>query len=155
MRCASCKTREARPDRKSCGFCATRARGYHKKRAAHGKCSRCIQPRAPGHSVCEAHRQARLAAHRALKAEALRAYGGHCACCREAGADFLTIDHVMEDGARHRREIFGAKDRGGCGVHFYRWLKKNGFPGGFQVLCFNCNFSKHQGGGVCMHARGA
>lgn len=25
--------------------------------------------------------------------------------------------------------------------YIYRWLKQQGFPTGFRVLCMNCNFS--------------
>ena len=79
-------------------------------------------------------------------------YGGACACCGTDHLDFLTIDHIDGRGAEHRTHLFG--DRGMSGVHFYRWLHKNGMPTGFQVLCFNCNVSKHLGG-ICAHKRGA
>ena len=39
------------------------------------------------------------------------------------------------------------------GRELYRDLKKAGYPAGYQVLCFNCNSSKHFGGGVCAHVR--
>jgi hypothetical protein len=28
---------------------------------------------------------------------------------------------------------------------------KQGFPDGFQTLCFNCNVGKYKNGGVCPH----
>jgi hypothetical protein len=31
-----------------------------------------------------------------------------------------------------------------------RWLRKNGFPKGFRVLCHNCNFA-HGHYGYCPH----
>ena len=37
------------------------------------------------------------------------------------------------------------------GTKFYRWLKRNNFPEGFQVLCFNCNCGKEINKGVCPH----
>jgi hypothetical protein len=70
----------------------------------------------------------------ALKIRAFQAYGG---CCQECGIDkleFLTIDHINNDGAEHRREI---------GPDIYPWLENNNFPEGFQILCFNCNYMKH------------
>jgi hypothetical protein len=73
---------------------------------------------------------------RRLKCEVVAAYGGVCACCGEAEIVFLTIDHINGDGARHRREI------GLGGYRFYGWLKRNHFPEGFQVLCYNCNCAK-------------
>ena len=75
-----------------------------------------------------------------LKLEALQKYGEHCQCCKESWPIFLTIDHIDGKGAAHRAAI-GSKDRS-AGSKFYLWLKNNGYPPGFQVLCFNCNFAK-------------
>ena len=58
-----------------------------------------------------------------------------CACCGVKGLIFLSIDHMNGDGAKHRKEIGG-------GDKIYRWLIKNNFPTGFQVLCYNCNVAK-------------
>lgn len=94
----------------------------------------------------EAARARRINA--ALRAQVFAAYGGHiCACCGETDAMFLTIDHVANDGAEMRRN--GTHGRGGTA--FYQWLRKSGFPPGFQVLCMNCNIGKHRNGGVCPH----
>ena len=60
-----------------------------------------------------------------------------CGCCGEPRMEFLTIDHVDGDGAKHRREI--GKTRA-----IFNWLKKNKYPDGFQVLCYNCNCAKGQ-----------
>jgi len=63
-------------------------------------------------------------------------YGGKCVSCGETHLEFLTIDHINNDGATHRKEV-------GWGVRFYRWLIKNNFPqGDFQALCYNCNSYK-------------
>lgn len=56
----------------------------------------------------------------------------------------LTIDHMNNDGAAHRREIGNRR--------IYEWLERNGYPSGFQVLCFNCNMARHLNGGECPHA---
>jgi hypothetical protein len=77
-----------------------------------------------------------------LKREVFNYYGKVCACCGESHIVFLTLDHINEDGAEHRRKI-------GAGEAIYRWVKKNKYPSGFQVLCFNCNFAKSNGG--CPH----
>jgi hypothetical protein len=37
----------------------------------------------------------------------------------------------------------------GGGYRAYRWLKDRGYPGGFRVLCHNCNFATTRG--VCPH----
>ena len=72
-------------------------------------------------------------------------YGRECSCCDEKEGKFLSIDHINGGGNKHRKEI---GRRGGN--NFYRWLKKNNFPDGFQVLCYNCNFSKGMYGS-CPH----
>jgi len=52
----------------------------------------------------------------------------------------LTIDHIDDNGAEERERIFHNKHR--AGIDFYRWLRKNGYPEGYQVLCFNCQWIK-------------
>lgn len=52
--------------------------------------------------------------------------------------DILTIDHINGDG-------YMDKDKNGrrCGgVIFYRKLKKQNYPSGYQVLCGNCQMKK-------------
>ncbi len=73
-------------------------------------------------------------------------YGGYvCKCCGETIKCFLTIDHINGGGSKHRKE-----NKGG-GKFTYRWIVKNGFPEGFQVLCFNCNSGRALNGGICPH----
>lgn len=81
-----------------------------------------------------------------LRQEIIDAYQGVCSCCGEDRPEVLTIDHVHNDGAEHRREI------GHGGANLYAWLHKQGFPqdGRFALLCFNCNIAK-QHYGVCPH----
>lgn len=106
-----------------------------------------------------AHRDRRLAdqraRRRALRDEVVAAYGGACACCGESEPEFLSIDHVDESGAEHRRALGGkqgeARRFSAGGEKTYRWLKDRGFPrGGFQLLCMNCNFAKGKLG-ECPH----
>jgi len=70
-----------------------------------------------------------------------------CACCGESERDFLAIDHIDGHGSAHRRKTFGRQQGG---VQIYYWLINQGFPPGFQVLCFNCNMSKAKHG-KCVH----
>jgi hypothetical protein len=85
-------------------------------------------------------RKSMNAAHLALKIDTFIHYSGgyypSCNCCSENSLDFLTLDHINNDGAAHRKEhkLKGAK--------IYYWLKSRGYPSGFQVLCWNCNASK-------------
>ena len=75
------------------------------------------------------------------------AYGGRvCRCCGETEALFLSIDHVDNDGAKMRREVHGKS-----AMSFYRYLVKNSFPAGYQVLCMNCQVGKYKNGGTCPH----
>lgn len=74
-----------------------------------------------------------------LRDKCLVVYGGEfpcCACCGETEKKFLAIDHINGGGTAHRRQIkcFGSS--------MYEWLKRNGFPKGFQLLCHNCNSAK-------------
>ena len=75
-----------------------------------------------------------------LRKQCIAAYGGKCACCRESTYEFLTIDHIDGGGRQHRKVIH----------NFYRWLRMNNFPPGFQVLCYNCNCCKGAYGS-CVH----
>ena len=76
------------------------------------------------------------------------AYGGYrCNCCGETEHTFLSIDHVDNDGYKHK----GPHGRRYAGLSLFSWLKKNDYPDGFQVLCHNCNIGKHLNDGVCPH----
>lgn len=71
-----------------------------------------------------------------LKLEVMGHYGGaRCACCGEDRIEFLCFDHVEGGGTQHRKSI------GNMGRQFYYWLKLNGYPNGYRVLCYNCNMS--------------
>jgi hypothetical protein len=86
-----------------------------------------------------------------LRLEVLTHYGGNppkCACCGEREKRFLTIDHINNDGAEHRRKI-GMGHHSGC--RLYSWIRTHNFPSGFQVLCFNCNCGKRMNNGICPH----
>lgn len=85
-----------------------------------------------------------------IQEQCIAAYGGNkCSCCGETEPLFLTLDHVDSDGSKHRKEI-GTTG----GQKLYRWLIKNNFPKGFQVLCSNCNHGRFRNGGVCPHKQG-
>lgn len=67
-----------------------------------------------------------------------------CACCDEDHYEFLSIDHINNDGSAHRKTIKAHS--------IYGWLKKHNYPLGFQVLCMNCNWAKGKLG-HCPHER--
>lgn len=55
-------------------------------------------------------------------------------CCGEKGQEFLTFDHVNNDGANHRKKVPASA--------LVNWIHKNNFPLTIQVLCYNCNNAK-------------
>lgn len=62
--------------------------------------------------------------------------------CKIDDLDILTLDHIENDGAKHRKE-YSKTGRGG-GTQLYDLLIRNGFPKGFQTLCFNHNMKKYR-----------
>ena len=87
--------------------------------------------------------------HLELKMETLSRYSkdGMLGCCWDQcdvhDIDMLTLDHVNDDGADHRREL---KSKGGAST--YRVLERAGYPDGYQTLCWN-----HQAKKALMKAR--
>jgi hypothetical protein len=65
----------------------------------------------------------------------LEHYGMVCNCCGEDKIEFLTVDHINNDGAAHRKSIGGSSKT-------YPWIIKHDFPDNFQTLCYNCNIAK-------------
>lgn len=45
----------------------------------------------------------------------------------------LCVDHINGGGYKQSRQL---REQG---IRFYRWLKNNGFPSGYQILCASCN----------------
>jgi hypothetical protein len=75
----------------------------------------------------------------ALRAEVLTAYSDGrlaCRCCGESTIEFLALDHIDGGGRQQKAEL--KKD----GDSWLRWLKKNNYPSGLQILCHNCNMAK-------------
>ena len=73
-----------------------------------------------------------------VKMNILTHYGGKCVCCGESIPEFLSIDHINNDGYKIRSNGKGRK-----GISsFYYWIKKNGYPTDLQILCYNCNCAK-------------
>ena len=72
-----------------------------------------------------------------LKTEVLTHYGNGKLVCVKCGFDdirALSIDHLEGGGYQQRKSTKMG------GNKFYRWLKKNEYPTGFQTLCMNCQF---------------
>jgi hypothetical protein len=90
--------------------------------------------------------------NRNIKINTMNAYGGQkCVCCGDEHIEFLTLDHIFEDGIEHKRKL-GIDRKGGSS--FYKALKKAGYPDKdrLRVLCFNCNCARSIcGNGTCPH----
>lgn len=72
-----------------------------------------------------------------LKTEVLKHYCPELRCERCGFNEHLaglSIDHIYGGGNKHRKQIGS--------MSFYRWLKKNHYPDGFQVLCMSCQCVK-------------
>lgn len=125
------------------------------------ECKVCKRRYGKRHYHNDAGRKARVLKWSSLRYEEIKTqvfdyYGNKCACCGESEPMFLTIDHIDNDGAQHRKIMArNCKTENAYrfqgGKKTYYWLIKNGFPAGFQVLCSNCNHGKHRNGGVCPH----
>lgn len=75
----------------------------------------------------------------ALRLETFSHYGLKCARCNFDDLRALQIDHIADNGSEERR-MLGSRNYSGW--MFYRWLKQQGWPGGYQTLCANCNAIK-------------
>jgi hypothetical protein len=79
-----------------------------------------------------------------LRRQVLKEYGHKCVHCGEKRYEFLTIDHIFNDGAAHKKQL-GNKGRGGELI--YIDIKRQGYPKDkYQVLCYNCNAVKQYHG---------
>jgi hypothetical protein len=62
---------------------------------------------------------------------------GTCRWCGQGDLDVLCVDHIANNGRQH------AAEHGYRGGHYlYKWIIKNEYPEGFQILCYNCNAKK-------------
>ena len=123
-----------------------------KRLVSNGVCTKCMEPCEGSRcSQCKLiHNLNNRTRRHIARDEVITVYGGHkCVCCGETGKRFLTIDHINNDGNKHRKDL-GSPDS----EVLYRWLKKHNYPPGFQVLCWNCNIGKMLNGGVCPHVDG-
>lgn len=142
-RCVKCKLKAPEPGRLRCSECLEKHRAKQAcKRLIWAKAGLCLQcgrnPSTPNYIRCERCRTNRAIRHQEIKLAAFTAYGGPCCkCCGERTPEFLTIDHINGGGNHHRRTEIG--------TGIYRWLQMQGYPAGYQVLCFNCNAGKGAG----------
>lgn len=175
--CGHCGLKPRFEDLKRCADCRDRDNAKHKDwmanaeatRAANGLCKSCGKRKIAAHSasrceLCLRDNRDRLKTphHRKTARERAKVHyqryrlividhytkgKRRCQCCGESHLWCLTIDHVNNDGAKHRKryKVVG-------GMKLFRFIIDHGFPRTFQILCFNCNAGKaYYGKGICPH----
>jgi hypothetical protein len=131
-------------------------RHYEKHKEAQLLAAREYRQRAPikdrssyNRALYIEQREQRALSRIILKTEVYNALGNVCACCGEAEVEFLTIDHVNNDGGGKRSE----SGRRLTGNSVYLEVKRSGFDKTrFQILCMNCNWAKGRHG-KCPHKK--
>jgi len=91
-------------------------------------------------------REKNIMSRKERKMEVINGYDGKCVCCGEANWEFLTVDHIKNDGAEERKKMTGNQ--------FYEYIIKNNFPKKYRLLCSNCNWSRGTYG-YCPHEKEA
>jgi len=114
------------------------ARAWYHRQLQSNCCVRCGEPHEQAGSRCSRCRedvnQSERQRYARLREEVLKAYGGlKCVHCGTTDPDVLQIDHINGGGTQHLKEI---------GYKIYAWLRKQGFPPGYQVLYANCDTKK-------------
>jgi len=103
---------------------------YKQKRGKHGvraECKKCFSRHAPKEMQ---HRKDR-------RIEVITMYGGKCVCCGDTTIEHLVIDHINGNGNIERLTWKNSNS-------MYLELKRRGYPtDNYQVLCHNCNITKH------------
>lgn len=169
--CWTCGNKPHVPEKKECEVCRDRRRfrqkaEYHNaehsktKQAVRerrqrlkddGLCVRCGKNKTEDSITCKFCLNKQRNRVIELKNQVFEHYGGHkCSCCGETIKEFLMLDHIYNDGAEHRREVFGPRRSSGSSRTLYLWIIRNDFPPMFQILCANCNWGKRITG-VCPH----
>lgn len=164
-KCGRCGKNDIELPNKACLACKNKAKAFQKAirdtRRASSKCMSCgeelkdkrvrcgrCQDKIAAYGTKEQRNEAAKRSRHKLRKEVIEVYGGKCACCDVSDLVFLTIDHINGDGADHRRALKGV-NYGAGSTSTYQWLRQHGYPPGFQVLCWNCNWAKSNGG--CPH----
>lgn len=146
--CRWCKKAPSRKRHTTCDNCDLLAKRSQQrvraKRLSRGLCVKCGKnSQATPSTYCERCTEYGRRYSRMRRQEVIERYGGQCACCGEANHYFLTIDHVNNDGAEHRRKAGGH-------AKTFDEIYKTPYNPRFQLLCHNCNSAKGNYGS-CPH----
>ncbi len=82
-----------------------------------------------------------------IKTQIFDHYGWECKCCGEKIKEFLSLDHINNDGYLDKHPGGSKKS----GKELYLLVIRQGFPDKYQTLCMNCNWGKKLGNGKCPH----
>jgi hypothetical protein len=112
-------------------------------------CQICLKKKSEATSRYSKNNQERIKLrNKRLRKEVLEKYGGRCVCCDEVKWEFLTIDHINNDGNIERIQKYGSQS--GSSLSFFYELKRKPIRSDLQVLCYNCNNGRHVFG-ICPH----
>lgn len=98
-----------------------------------------------GSKKCNHGYSASARSRRRFLLKTIEVYGGLCSCCSESNPFKLTLDHLSNDGSKHRRDS--------CTMDTASWLRVNGYPDdmNISVRCANCNCGRARNDGICPH----
>lgn len=125
------------PEGTVCLVCGTNDKKYHSK----GLCDNCRVKKWVSENK-EKVKAIRRKSFLKTRTMVLAHYGKKCTCCGESEPNFLSIDHINNDGNVHRKNTKSHA--------FYSWITNNDYPKDLQILCYNCNMAKGKYG-ICPH----
>lgn len=145
--CHDCGKPRDRNGKGTCISCYNKYRKRIKEFEEQNICTSCFNNKTDnGFIQCQLCRhklnQRNKARHVVLRNMVLNAYGSICACCSESTKLFLAIDHINNNGTKHRKQIHS-------GDVFNKWLRDHNYPSDYRILCHNCNQGRHINGGTC------
>lgn len=142
-RCAICKNET---NKYLCYVCSNKKSVRRKGRISRGICRDCSNKIEIGSYRCYDCNRKKSEYRRNLRIKVYEHYGNACTCCGETTKEFLTIDHVNNDGAVERK-------LGLSGITLLRKIIREGYPNRYQILCFNCNIAKAICSDGCPHKK--
>ena len=133
---------------------AITARARWARYRAEGRCQCGRQKISPDRSQCQTCYDSTHKWRDKIRLEVLTAYGSKCQCpggCDVSESKFLSLDHINNDGHKHRRTLYSGKTMGDP-LRVYLDVKRRGFPKDeYRLLCHNCNQARAFYG-ECPHA---
>lgn len=118
------------------------------------QCSRCKKHKLDdGYKTCITCRAEGMAYWQRQREAVLNLLGNKCACCGESIQEFLTIDHLNNDGYLEK-SLAGRRIRGSG--YYPKCIKAiQAGSKDFQLLCWNCNCARaNEPDKICPHQKG-